>query len=79
MTIPFWVLQAHTLVITILRWNPDYFKTGIRVDAYLFNSIFHFKLTNIFDQILNFVKEHLGNNPEVAKAIPAGQEDAVHR
>lgn len=32
----------------------------------------------MFDQIKNLVKEHLGNNPEVANAIPAGQEDAVH-
>lgn len=24
------------------------------------------------------VKEHLGNNPQVAQAIPAGQESAVH-
>ena len=33
----------------------------------------------MFDEILNLVKEHLGNNPEVAAAIPAGQEDAVHK
>jgi hypothetical protein len=32
----------------------------------------------MFDEILNLVKEHLGNNPEVAAAIPAGQADAVH-
>ncbi len=32
----------------------------------------------MFDQILSMVKEHLGNNPQVAQAIPAGQEDAVH-
>ena len=25
------------------------------------------------------VKEHLGNNPQVASAIPPGQEDAVHQ
>ncbi len=33
----------------------------------------------MFDQILDLVKEHLGNNPQVANSIPAGQEDAVHQ
>ncbi len=33
----------------------------------------------MFDQILDLVKEHLGNNPQVASAIPPGQADAVHR
>jgi uncharacterized protein YidB (DUF937 family) len=33
----------------------------------------------MFDQILDMVKAHLGNNPQVASAIPAGQEEAVHR
>ncbi len=32
----------------------------------------------MFDQILQLVKEHLGGNPQVSSAIPAGQEDAVH-
>ncbi|WP_181304202.1 DUF937 domain-containing protein [Rufibacter sp. XAAS-G3-1] len=32
----------------------------------------------MFDQILGLVKQHLGNNPQVASAIPAGQADAVH-
>ena len=32
----------------------------------------------MFDEILNLVKEHLANNPEIAAAIPSGQEDAVH-
>ncbi|MDQ6901906.1 MAG: hypothetical protein M3139_02695 [Bacteroidota bacterium] len=32
----------------------------------------------MFDEILQLVKEHLGNNPQVSAAIPAGQEDAVH-
>ena len=32
----------------------------------------------MFDEILQLVKEHLGNNPEVAAAIPADQQDAVH-
>ena len=32
----------------------------------------------MFDQILQLVKEHLGNNPQLAAAIPAGQEEAVH-
>ena len=33
----------------------------------------------MFDQILDLVKQHLGNNPQVAQAIPAGQEEEVHR
>ena len=32
----------------------------------------------MFDQILEMLKEHLGNNPQVASAIPAQQQDAVH-
>lgn len=32
----------------------------------------------MFDQILDLVKGHLGNNPQVASAIPPGQADAVH-
>lgn len=32
----------------------------------------------MFDQILEMVKEHLGNNPQVNNSIPAGQQDAVH-
>jgi hypothetical protein len=32
----------------------------------------------MFDQILDLVKQHLGNNPQIASSIPAGQEDAVH-
>jgi uncharacterized protein YidB (DUF937 family) len=32
----------------------------------------------MFDQILEMVREHLGNNPQVASAIPPEQEDAVH-
>lgn len=32
----------------------------------------------MFDQILDLVKGHLGNNPQVSSAIPAGQENAVH-
>jgi hypothetical protein len=32
----------------------------------------------MFDQILDLVKEHLGNNPQIAAAIPPGQEAAVH-
>jgi len=31
----------------------------------------------MFDEILNLVKEHLGNHPDVAPAIQ-GQEDAIH-
>jgi uncharacterized protein YidB (DUF937 family) len=33
----------------------------------------------MFDQILDLVKQHVGNNPQVASAIPPGQADAVHR
>lgn len=32
----------------------------------------------MFDQILDMVKNHLGNNPQVASAIPPGEKDAVH-
>ena len=32
----------------------------------------------MFDQILDLVKQQVGNNPQVASAIPAGQENAVH-
>ena len=32
----------------------------------------------MFDEILNLVKDHLGNNSEIAAAIPADQADAVH-
>jgi uncharacterized protein YidB (DUF937 family) len=33
----------------------------------------------MFDQILDLVKSHLGNNPQVANAIPPGQEEEVHK
>ncbi len=33
----------------------------------------------MFDQILQLVKDHVGGNPQLANAIPAGQEDAVHQ
>jgi hypothetical protein len=33
----------------------------------------------MFDQILEAVKEHLGNNPQISSAIPADQQDAVHQ
>ena len=32
----------------------------------------------MFDDILQMVKEHLGNSPAVASAIPADQADAIH-
>jgi len=32
----------------------------------------------MFDQILQAVKEHIGNNPELAAAIPAEHADAIH-
>ncbi|RYZ23089.1 MAG: hypothetical protein EOO16_06460 [Chitinophagaceae bacterium] len=31
----------------------------------------------MFDQVVNMVKEHLGNNPQVQQAVPAGQHEAV--
>ncbi|MBA3829828.1 MAG: hypothetical protein H0X33_12890 [Taibaiella sp.] len=33
----------------------------------------------MFDQILQLVKEHMNNNPQVAEAIPEEQADAVHQ
>jgi hypothetical protein len=32
----------------------------------------------MFDQVLDIVKQQLGNHPQVASAIPAAQTDAVH-
>ena len=32
----------------------------------------------MFDQILQTVKEHFGNDPQISAAIPAEQQDAVH-
>lgn len=32
----------------------------------------------MFDQILELVKEHLGNNEQLSSALPADQQDAVH-
>lgn len=32
----------------------------------------------MFDQLVNLVKEQVGNDPQVKAAIPPGQEDAVH-
>jgi len=36
------------------------------------------KITYMFDEIVNMVKQQVGGNPQVAAAIPPGQEDAVH-
>ena len=33
----------------------------------------------MFDQILQLVKDHFGNDPQASAAIPAGQEDEVHK
>ena len=33
----------------------------------------------MFDEILKMVKDHIGGDPQVAQALPAGQEDEVHR
>lgn len=32
----------------------------------------------MFDEILQAVKDHLNNNPQIAAAIPPGQQDAIH-
>jgi hypothetical protein len=40
--------------------------------------IFLTKTNIMFDQILQMVKEHMANNPQVAAAIPPEQADAVH-
>lgn len=32
----------------------------------------------MFDQILDLVKQHLGNNPQISSAIPADKRDAVN-
>lgn len=32
----------------------------------------------MFDQILQLVKEHLNNNPQITSSIPADQQEAVH-
>lgn len=36
------------------------------------------KIQIMFDQILNMVKEHLGNNPQVTSAIPPGKQEEVN-
>lgn len=33
----------------------------------------------MFDQILDLVKQHVGNDPQISSAIPAGQQDDVHK
>jgi hypothetical protein len=33
----------------------------------------------MFDDILNLVKEHLGNNPQVTSNLPPEQQEQVHR
>ncbi len=33
----------------------------------------------MFDDVLQLVKEHLGNNPEVAQSIPPEQAEAIHQ
>jgi len=33
----------------------------------------------MFDQILEMVKDHMANNPQVASAIPPGQQEAVNK
>jgi hypothetical protein len=33
----------------------------------------------MFDQILQLVKEHMGNNPQITGNIPAEQADEIHK
>ena len=33
----------------------------------------------MFEQILSLVKEHLGNNSQIASSIPPDQADAIHQ
>jgi uncharacterized protein YidB (DUF937 family) len=33
---------------------------------------------NMFDEIVNLVKQHIGNKPEVAANVPAGKEEAIN-
>lgn len=33
----------------------------------------------MFDELLQLVKDHMGNDPQVAAAIPSEQADAVHQ
>ena len=33
----------------------------------------------MFDQILDLVKDHLGNNPEIASQIPDDKKEEVHK
>ncbi|MGE5520711.1 MAG: hypothetical protein ACM3VS_12340 [Candidatus Dadabacteria bacterium] len=33
----------------------------------------------MFDQVLNLVKEHLGNNPQVTSSIPPEQQEQVNK
>lgn len=33
----------------------------------------------MFDEILKMVKDQIGGNPQVASALPAGQQDQVHQ
>ena len=33
----------------------------------------------MFDELLNMVRNQIGNNPQVSSTIPAGKEEQVHR
>ena len=44
----------------------------------LLDSSFLTKTKYMFDQILELVKEHLGNNPEITANVPADQQEALH-
>src|SRR5215217_8038830 len=39
----------------------------------------HKTLKIMFDQILDLVKQQMGSNPQIASAIPAGQQEQVHK
>jgi hypothetical protein len=44
-----------------------------------FSRSFYYKNNFMFDQILQLVKEHLGNNPQISANIPPEQADDIHR
>ncbi len=45
----------------------------------IFLSVINFKLKIMFDQILDLVKQHLNENPEIASQIPDDKKDDVHK
>lgn len=59
-----WLIKLQRLVI---QWS---FRN---------NYCFTFKYKTMFDQILEMVKEHLGNNPQVTSQLSPEQQDALHK